>query len=504
MIKNFKTVLIGLCVLIITLFLFACSKQDSSPTAKMNPPKFYDEQTLSQYTDLINAGYTYLDNDNVDSAVASFMAMGVLIPEGVLTEYNLACVYGRTGDKEKAFEWLNKLVDKGWDNPGRLTEDTDLAALVDDPRFDQIVKKAKANQDANQLFMADRIPVIKTAPMTFASEDEYKEWVDAESRKIRSHGTVWTESQYLKAKMDFTAKKLACMQELKKDDSSFEFGLYRVKEAASLKSPYECWGLVSQSVVKEAEAYLAGNPSDTGANYANFAAALAFSLEYCDAGDANRNASLTKSNDYLDKVAEGSDLYGPALTLKLANNLDMAQDKSIYRDEIREVLPKYSANRWVGRIVSTRFQDDAIKMLWPIKIGLKDIDNKTFNLSDYKGKVLLIDFWATWCGPCRAELPNVLEVYKNYHDKGFEILSVSLDYDTQVDLAAYREWIAEKGMTWRHIYDGKGWNADLVDDYFISSIPAAFIVDKAGNVIASGEDCRGPKLTETVEKALAM
>lgn len=503
MFKMIKTVLIGLAILALTLAMFACSKQESGPTATMTPPKYYDDQTLAEYNGLINAGYGFLDAGNVDSAVASFMMMGQLIPEGVLTDYNLACVYGRTGDKDKAFEWLTKLVDKGWDDPERLYEDTDLSSLIEDPRFDAIIAKAEENRTNNQAFMADRIPVIKTAPMTFATEDEYGEWANTESSKLRSHATVWTGAQALKARMDYTAKKLACLQELKKDDPSFEFPLYRVKEAANLKSPYECWGIVSQSVVKEVEAYLAGNPSDTGMNSANFYAGLALSLESCSDDAPERAAQLTKANSYLDKIAETSDMYGPALTLKLANNLDMATDKSVYRDEVREVLPKYVGNPWVSRIVSTRFQDDAIKMLWPIKINRKDIDGKTFKLRDYDGKVLMIDFWATWCGPCRAELPNVLEVYKNYHDKGFEILSISLDYEERLDLNAYRDWIKENGMNWRHIYDGKGWKADLVDDYFVSSIPAAFIIGKDGNVIASGDAVRGPNLEVVVKDGLA-
>lgn len=501
---NFKFVFIGFAVLLLMLALLACSQKESSPTATMKPPKYYDDQTLSQYNELINQGYTYLDNGQTDSAVAAFTEMSTIIPDGILAEYNLACVYGRTGDNDKAFEWLNKLVDKGWDNPERLSQDTDLTPLIDDPRFDEIVAKAEANREANQAFMTDRLPDLKAAPKTFASEEEFFEWLKTENGKLRSHSTVWTGAQTVKAKIDLTATKLACLKELKKDDPSYEPALDRVKETARLKSPYECWGNASQAVVKEVDAYLAGNPSDSGISQANFYAGLALSLEYCDEGDANRNAALTKSNSYLDKVADNAELYGPALTLKLANNLDMAADKMTYRDEVRSLLPQYVGDPWVSRIVATRFQDDAIKMLWPIKINTDDIDNKKFKLADYEGKVLLIDFWATWCGPCRAELPNVLEVYKEYNDKGFDILSISLDYEDQVDLAAYREWTTEKGMSWRHIYDGKGWKADLVDDYFVSSIPAAFLIGKDGTVIASGDDCRGPNLKANVEKALAM
>jgi len=126
----------------------------------------------------------------------------------------------------------------------------------------------------------------------------------------------------------------------------------------------------------------------------------------------------------------------------------------------------------------------------------KDIEGKPLSIAKFKGKIVLVDFWATWCGPCVAELPNVLEAYKKYHDKGFEIIGVSLDKEE----AVFKAFIAEKGMTWSHYFDGLGWNSKLGKKYGIESIPTTFLLDREGKVIAKG--LRGPALLAELEKQL--
>lgn len=126
----------------------------------------------------------------------------------------------------------------------------------------------------------------------------------------------------------------------------------------------------------------------------------------------------------------------------------------------------------------------------------KDVTGKPLSIADYKGKVVMIDFWATWCPPCRGEVPNVVATYQKYHDKGFEIIGVSLDQDQQKLL----DFTKQNNMTWRQYFDGQGWGNALAVKYGIQSIPMTFLLDGNGKII--GKDLRGQDLTDAVANAV--
>lgn len=130
-------------------------------------------------------------------------------------------------------------------------------------------------------------------------------------------------------------------------------------------------------------------------------------------------------------------------------------------------------------------------------LSLPDQNGDMLAISDFRGKFLLLDFWASWCGPCRRENPTVVKVYNEYKDKGFEVLSVSLDKSKEKWLAA----IEADGLEWKHISDLKGWKSLASEVYKVKAIPRTYILDGEGRIIA--KNLRGDALEKKMAELFA-
>jgi thiol-disulfide isomerase/thioredoxin len=128
------------------------------------------------------------------------------------------------------------------------------------------------------------------------------------------------------------------------------------------------------------------------------------------------------------------------------------------------------------------------------------LDGRAVDLAQLRGKVVLIDFWATWCGPCKEELPNVLANYRKYHELGLEVVAVSLDGEK--DRQKLIDFVREHELPWPQHFDGQGWKNEFAARFGIRAIPAMFLLDQAGKVITT--EARGPKLESEIRRLLRL
>ena len=217
---------------------------------------------------------------------------------------------------------------------------------------------------------------------------------------------------------------------------------------------------------------------------------------------------LKQFDDLIEKhKGEKTDEAAQTVLMKAMLYLEVLDDFPTGKTLVQQIqtdYPETKAGKNAGRILANiQRQEDAKKVRESLVVGAtfpdfeeKDLDGKPLSISNYKGKVVLVDFWATWCGPCVGELPNVIKAYEKYHDKGFEIIGISLD-DSESKLKSF---IKDKNMTWSQYFDGKRWDNKLAQKYGIMSIPATFLLEGEGKII--GQDLRGEKLDEALASAL--
>ncbi|MBL9191445.1 MAG: redoxin domain-containing protein [Opitutaceae bacterium] len=128
------------------------------------------------------------------------------------------------------------------------------------------------------------------------------------------------------------------------------------------------------------------------------------------------------------------------------------------------------------------------------------LDGREVDLAQLRGKVVLIDFWATWCGPCKEELPNVLANYRKYHDQGLEVIAISLD--AEKDRQTLIDFVREHQLPWPQHFDGRGWKNEFATRFGVRAIPAMFLLDQTGKVVTT--EARGPKLETEIRRLLQL
>lgn len=505
-----KRALFALGLIAVGLIPISCSEERAERQTDefgWELPAVYESQLTGQYSALGDSAYALLEEGKTEEAVAVFKAQAELIPAGKWGAYNVACAYGRSGRVDEGIEWLTRAVDGGWDDPEHLAEDPDLESLRADPRFDALRDRAGETHAARTALFAAGLPKPEGPIPVFPDADSLENWARGERRELSRQRRVWHGWQSAAARMDLDARRLAALRSLRGDDPDFDYGLERIRAISEVFSPYQSWGAVSDGVLTEVNDYLAGDPSAEGRSEAHYRAAVA---EYMRSiprtsrdGDWGRIAAAARR--HLSHVEPGTRYEGPSVAVGLVLDLEEAgADGGDLLPRVREFVDAFREDRTAMGVAGRFFQQECLQAVWPIPLDAVDIDGRPVSLDQYEGKVVLIDFWAIWCGPCRVELPHLVDAYERFASHGFEILSISLDRPEDHTTEQYRAWAGENGMIWRHVYDQKSWESPLVNAFLIQSIPAPILIGTDGSIVAMEEDCRGERLAESIRLALGI
>ena len=217
-------------------------------------------------------------------------------------------------------------------------------------------------------------------------------------------------------------------------------------------------------------------------------------------------AQRAETTDWLINTVKSGTPTGAhaSMLMKFVDTLSETPDEGLAKKALSELLPVFSKSDNSGVEQRLPLLEGINRRLNlpgnKLELSGNFLDGSELDWNSYRGKVVLVDYWATWCGPCRAEVPNVLENYLKYHDKGFDVVGISLD-DKRSDA---EEYVKQTNIPWPSLFhdasDESGWQNPMAVKYGITGIPTAILVDQEGNVVSM--QARGPRLGPLLGKLL--
>jgi thiol-disulfide isomerase/thioredoxin len=466
---------------------------------------------VKQYFKLSRKASSQMQSGRYYKAAKTLERIVALAPESDSQFYNLACARARLGDPDAAFAALDRAFANGRSDADYIKTDDDLAALRDDPRFDDLIERIEAwvesEPERNRTFHDIPDPADAEA---FDSAGAIAEAFDARLAELDRYAPLTSWELRWDKRVAVLNDKLGALERYLVDhpdtDDREAAQLQTVRTAIELRQGWRYWRGDAPLIIANAERFLDEQPDSEHLAEVELARAVATWKNY-------GRESAAESLD--DRIAAA----GPLFEQVAAVYPDTAEGGKAgvwrlavgYEKTGRDVTPELTA---LFQEIDATFEDDdeladyawteAPEVMFQMEgrrsFDVVDLDGNHWSWDELEGKVFLIDFWATWCGPCIGEIPHMKEAYERYHDQGFEIVGVSLD---DIDREAFEAECAEKEISWAQVHDGEGWENEIARTFHISGIPTPVLVGRDGRVVAVDGDARGSNLIESVGELIA-
>jgi thiol-disulfide isomerase/thioredoxin len=294
---------------------------------------------------------------------------------------------------------------------------------------------------------------------------------------------------------DYIKKRATTMQ--KRSELALELYKSYPDHADVAKLMAERWmsmppiGPQGESVTKEVDEVLADSKNEKLKTEAQFVKAVLAIRK----NQGKFDAAMPAINAFI--AAAPKDPRAGQLLYSVASSTEDKDKKAAFEDRLIKDFPD---SMYANMIKGVRKQREAVGKPFDLPEFKDAISGATVSMTTLKGKVVVVDFWATWCGPCVAEMPNMKKLYAEYKDKGVEFVGVSLDQPEDAGgLKALKEFVAKNEIGWPQYYQGKGWESEFSAGWGVNSIPCVYIIDSQGKLFST--EARG-KLEELIPELL--
>jgi thiol-disulfide isomerase/thioredoxin/tetratricopeptide (TPR) repeat protein len=514
----------GLCALFALAMLInlgcGCGGEDTTTSTLVKPPLLTrpTPDLFAQVQTKLPLAYRAIQEGDHQTAIAYFEDIVGLVPDYPMTYYHMAFCQAVMGDPDEAMELLKKATDRGYCDPEpilMLHQFKDVVALGDWKQVrDRMLENRKpfwgpkiaSYQELDPALEPDfsGLDSLKTVFIQQVQEVQQLVYLHPET-KVRLH--IWNVLNHrIAALRKYELKGLDEQEQLQVD-----------REILSTVTSYEessrsPWlASTVQAIIKESDEFIAKYKDNTEE------AAQAAYIQARAKWYGQRPMDQKDQTDQHVKTAQELftsvyDRYPGAMSSLLAmmDAMTIVSDHHGFGDPalqgyVAVVDSVYGDNQMMqGGQLGIIFSSIKSAVDYTSKglpdFTVTDMDGKEWRSTDLGGKVVLIDFWATWCSPCRKELPNLVRLYEQYKDQGFEILGISLDYSRNMDNEKLKEWMKENNVTWPTVFDGKDWSGSAVKACGIKSIPFPILIGKDGQVIAAGQMAKGVGLHKLLAK----
>jgi len=506
---------VGLAAIVAIALLMGCAGEGGGASQSAGPSKLPEltDEALQEIGGKLQGARAAIQKNNADQAIEYFQAALQAAPDGAVLHYHLAVAQSFKKQPAEALAQIEQAVGLGLCDVRMIDREETLADMRELPGWAPL--RARMLQMASRSRRTDTKAYERLDPSDapdFPVLDSLIANYEKPLSKLTMLMMVYPSDLVFPEIWKVLNQKMAALEKYQQKENADPNEKVRVDhEFLQTASSYESQNRTPwfQSTVKLIEektnAFIERHPDEGPAcaqalylqNRAKWLGMLPVDQNALDERTRLKGVDLMKAVDEkypgstggllamfdaLDLLAEGKGLNDPAII-----------------PLVDQVRTKYANNPVMQRL-NHRLQPYVLGAYGLPELKMTDLDGRLWDTKQLGHKATLIDFWATWCGPCRREIPNLVELYGRYKGQGFEIVGVSVDDGAKTDEAALRTWAQQQGMTWPLVYDKQFWNSPIVKACGVSGIPFPILVDEQGRVVAAGQDATGSGLRTALKK----